>query len=87
MRINEVAESNLGEALQEPNRLSAVMCPEPIGESATWQGSRRLPQSSKTCRKLCCCRSFFLFSIIQFLRKGGGFNKLFLQILDYPVLV
>jgi len=52
--------------MQEPNRLSAVMYTEPTGESATWQGSRRLPQSSKTCRKFRCCRSFFLFSVIKF---------------------
>ena len=40
LRINEVfPKENLGKALQKPNRLSAVMCPKPIGENAMWQGS------------------------------------------------
>lgn len=55
LRIKEVAEGNLGVALQEPECLSAIRCSELSGESATEQGSRMLPQGSKTCCSLSRC--------------------------------
>jgi len=37
LRIFSELGQNLGEALQEPNSLSPVQRPEPIGENAMWQ--------------------------------------------------